>query len=210
MAKNKTNNTYLGWAKKYLLNFDAIMCICIFVIALYFIFTRKRKKLKVDFKNLKLEENSDPFPYYVKKKKKKNKHEEECRRIFQDIFDQRFKSVRPDWLKNPATGKNLELDGFNDSIRTPLGIGLAFEYDGKQHSEYNEYFHKGNIESFKYQIKKDNYKDVKCKEKGVLLVRIPHFVAFLDLRRYITEELRRLRVIIPPPAIYRGLEGFYS
>lgn len=124
------------------------------------------------------------------KTKKYNKHEERCREIFEKIFGAKFKSVRPEWLKNPATGKNLELDGYCPDIVTPLGRGLCYEYDGQQHSMYTPYFHRGGPKEFLYQLKKDNWKDIKCRERGVLLIRIPHFVAYEDLERYIRQQLR--------------------
>lgn len=130
-----------------------------------------------------------------KKKKRVNKHEERCREIFQQIFHERFKSVRPKWLKNPATGKNLELDGFCPHIKTKNGKGLAFEYDGIQHSKYNKHFHGNNPKQFIYQTKKDNWKNLCCKNKGVLLIRIPHFVAYEDLERFIKNKLRNEKLI---------------
>lgn len=126
-----------------------------------------------------------------KKRPKLNKHEERCREIFQDIFRVPFKSCRPDFLKNPVTGRNLELDGYNATIKTKLGKGLAFEYDGQQHHNYNKHFHKSGPDEFSYQVKKDYYKDLKCKEKKILLIRIPHDVSYNDLERYIRSKLRR-------------------
>lgn len=125
----------------------------------------------------------------VSRKRKFNKYEERCRQIFEEIFRKKFKSVRPDWLRNPVTGKNLELDGFCPDIKTHIGKGLAFEYDGEQHSKYKKHFHGGNHDNFVYQVKRDEWKDLKCKEKGVLLIRIPHFVIYQDLDRYISEKL---------------------
>ena len=169
------------------------------------------KEKKYPFRPLTGDEEFDNRVKRASKKKKKrgklNKHEEECRRIFQETFGVKFKSVRPDWLRNPVTGKNLELDGFNEGIKTHLGTGLAFEYDGKQHSEYNSHFHKGGPDEFVYQVKKDNWKDMKCKEKGIILIRIPHFVAFNDLRRYITRECSRLKINIPVGASYGYGDG---
>jgi hypothetical protein len=98
-------------------------------------------------------------------------------------------------LKNPTTGKNLELDGFAPNIRTPMGVGLAFEYDGRQHSEYTPHFHSGGPDEFVYQAKKDFWKDRQAKERGVMLIRIPHEVAFTDLERYIRMKLAKARVI---------------
>jgi hypothetical protein len=121
-------------------------------------------------------------------KKRLNKYEEECRRIFQEIFNSPFPSTRPDWLKNPNTKKNLELDGFNPNVPTSLGRGLAFEYDGKQHSEYTPKFHK-SYEDFHYQQLKDEWKDRKCLERKVLLIRIPCTVKFINLGKFIKEKL---------------------
>ena len=183
-----------NFCKKYLLNIDAIAAIFIAGLVIYFIFTTKRKKYKFNLNAMSsgingTDENEYSIP--IKKKKKKNKHEEECRRIFESIFGVKFKSVRPSWLRNPATGKNLELDGFNAGIRTPKGMGLAFEYDGIQHSELNSHFHKNGVDEFEYQITKDSWKNKKCKDQGVLLIRIPHFVAYHDLDRYIKNILKR-------------------
>lgn len=60
---------------------------------------------------------------------------------------------RPDWLKNPKTGHNLELDRFYPWMK------LAFEYNGRHHSG-------------KYQMYKDEVKAERCKERGIALVII--------------------------------------
>ncbi len=198
-----------SFTKKYILNIDTILVVCIFVVALYFVLTAKKKKYKFSIPTLNgLPDTSKYSPFGKKKKKQKlNKHEEECRRIFQDIFGVRFKSCRPDWLKNPVTKRNLELDGFNENIKTPLGYGLAFEYDGIQHGQFNSHFHK-NTDEFVYQVKKDSWKDLKCKEKNIVLIRVPHYVAFQDLTRYIQQELKRNKIDIPMASgtdyLYRG------
>lgn len=127
------------------------------------------------------------------RKRSGNKSEERCRDIFEEIFRYPFPSVRPSWLKNPATGRNLELDGLCDKIPTPIGYGIAFEYDGVQHAQYG-HFH-ASPSDFIYQTKKDNYKTLRCKEEGILLVRIPHTVAFEDLERYIRWQLEKKKVI---------------
>jgi hypothetical protein len=193
------------WFKYYFLNIDALIAVCIFAAAVYFVITQKRKKCKfmgldgkgLNFKSKKKKGKSMGAAAPKPKKRKLNKHEEECRRIFQELFGTKFKSVRPDWLKNPTTKKNLELDGFCPHIETPKGVGLAFEYDGEQHSKFNSHFHKSGHDEFIYQVKKDTWKDLKCRERGVALVRIPHFVAFTDLRRYIVHELKRQGISIP-------------
>lgn len=182
------------WLYEYFFTFEGLATFVIIIIFIYFVCTTKRKKYNFQI----------PFTYDIekikkskkKKKKKINKHEEECRRIFQKLFSCKFKSIRPDWLKNPATGKNLEIDGYNSRIITPIGKGLGFEYDGIGHSQYTPHFHKNGPDDFEYQVAKDSWKDKLCKERNVLLIRIPHFVHFDDLERYIKMMLSRRNVQI--------------
>jgi len=174
-----------------LLHLETLVILGVIFLIIYFKWFAKIEdidieKLKSDFfghvGNIKVDKKT--------KKPKINKHEERCREIFEEIFDTRFKSVRPEWLKNPVSNMNLELDGFAPEIKTKLGRGLAFEYDGEQHSKYNKHFHRSGPDEFIYQTRKDSWKDLKCKEKGVMLIRIPHFVAFQDLERFIKTKLR--------------------
>lgn len=188
---------------KRLFNFDvlAIIVVIVSIVYVHIKYGIKFKKHKV--KSLlpgDIKKNILKNP----KKKKHNKHEEKCREIFEEIYGYTFKSIRPNWLKNPSTGRNLELDGYCEHIRTPLGKGLAFEYDGRQHSHYTPHFHK-NHNDFIYQTKKDEYKDLKCKEKGVFLVRIPHFVTYDNLKEYIRDKLTRLKLLPRGSNSYHGI-----
>jgi hypothetical protein len=121
-------------------------------------------------------------------KKRVNRHEELCRDIFENIFQKPFPSCRPSWLKNPKTGRNLELDGFNPYIKTHMGKGLAFEYDGVQHTEFTPTFHRSR-EDFNYQKHKDELKNTLCRKKGILLLRIPPTIPKEMMRKYITDLL---------------------
>lgn len=190
------------WWFKNLIHIETLFFIFLTILIIYCLFFVKRKKLKSllplieqtsEGINIIYQDEDTKIPESLIKKKKKKlyKHEEKCRQIFQEIFGVKFKTIRPDWLKNPVTkGKNLELDGFNSTIKTPLGMGLAFEYDGRQHSKYTPHFHKNGPKEFVYQVKKDMWKDMKCREKGILLIRIPHFIDYHDLERYIKQRLR--------------------
>ena len=115
-------------------------------------------------------------------------YEEKCRKIFQELFKKEFKKVRPDWLKNLWTYQNLELDGYNPDIVTPKGKGLAFEYDGVQHSRFTPLFH-SCVGDFEYQVMKDSLKDEMCRDEGVLLIRIPHYVCYWHLKPFIMGKL---------------------
>lgn len=123
-----------------------------------------------------------------KKKKnspKVNKFEERCRSILQSIYGCAFPSCRPDFLKSPVTKKNLEIDCYNSRLK------LGLEYDGVQHAKYTPYFHKDDKWKFIYQVKKDDWKDMKCAEHGITLIRVPHYVPYDKLEQYIRKKLIR-------------------
>lgn len=116
--------------------------------------------------------------------------EKTCREIFQRIFGERFQKVRPTFLKNPKTKRNLELDGFCPSIQTRLGYGLAFEFNGRQHAKFTPYFHSSE-EKFIDQITRDAFKRRKCQQKGILLITVPHWVQVRELEGYIRDRLKQ-------------------
>ena len=84
------------------------------------------------------------------------------REYFQQYFNKEFPNVRPSWLKNPKTNKNLELDGFNEELK------IAFEHQGYQHYQ-NHHTNKKLDE----QIYRDKIKKKICEERGILLFIIP-------------------------------------
>jgi hypothetical protein len=189
----------------WLWNIDTFIFLMIFIAVIWCYVTGKHKKPK---KKMRLDDYSDIFKNKsewklfkkekkreLKKHRKLNKHEEKCREIFQSIFQRPFPSIRPPFLKNPTTGKNLELDGYCPDIETHLGTGIAFEYDGVQHAKNTGMFHKGKYD-FEYQCAKDKWKDKRCEDMGIALVRIPHSIAYEDLEKYIVETLKKRRLYL--------------
>jgi len=89
-----------------------------------------------------------------------------------DVFPGRiFASVRPNWLKNPETGRNLELDCYNESLR------LAVEVHGKQHYEQVDIMHgsgKAGLEAFRKGQQRDSLKRSLCAKRGVRLIEVPY------------------------------------
>ncbi len=114
--------------------------------------------------------------------------EEKCRVVFEKIFNSSFKKCRPDFLKNPCTGRNLELDGFNKSIISPIGRGLAFEFNGSQHYFYQPRYHK-DFNDYEYQLKKDEIKKGLCKKNGIVLITIPWDIKEENLESFIIKKL---------------------
>jgi hypothetical protein len=76
---------------------------------------------------------------------------------------------RPNWLKNPMTGKNLELDIFYPRLN------LAIEYNGFHHK-------------IKAQAKKDSIKHSVCSKRGITLVNIN---AVYKINRYANRLYRK-------------------
>ena len=182
-------NTLLRYRKW--VNYQPLFVAIVIAVAIYYAW--KSPKRKFPFKGISglgvrevLSKTSKP-----KKEKRVNKSEEKCRRIFETIFQKPFPLERPGFLENPVTKKCLELDGFNPDIGTPLGRGLAFEYDGVQHAKYSPYFHRGGPQDFVYQQKRDTWKDLKCREMGIMLIRIPYNLVPENFESYIRQKLRQ-------------------
>lgn len=110
------------------------------------------------------------------------KNERRCRKILEKIFKKEFPTVRPNFLKNPATGRNLEIDCYNHELR------LGLEYDGKQHTEMTK-FH-SNTKELLYQVRKDQFKAKECKKLGITLIKVPYWVVPAQLESYIRNKLK--------------------
>lgn len=107
-----------------------------------------------------------------------SKKEAECRKILENIYHLPFPRVRPDFLKNPETNCNLELDGFNPDLM------IAFEYNGEQHYKYPHPFHT-SYDKFVNQIRRDQYKLNICDLLGIYLITVPYNVPLSRLESYI-------------------------
>jgi hypothetical protein len=108
--------------------------------------------------------------------------EKKCKEALEDIFGLPFYCVRPDFLKNPETGRNLELDMFNAQLN------LACELNGVQHYQFPNSFHKTR-EEFLNQVRRDEFKIKMCDENGIYLITVPYTVKHSDIRAYIEDKL---------------------
>lgn len=108
--------------------------------------------------------------------------EETCRRFLELHFGRRFEKVRPDWLRNPATGRHLELDCYNEELR------LAVEYNGVQHYIFPNRFHLTEAE-FVDQVARDEVKRSLCDQRGVYLIVVPYSVGVSQIPSYIRDRL---------------------
>lgn len=112
--------------------------------------------------------------------KRMSKGEALCKKAIEDIYGKPFYCVRPSFLKNPETGRNLEIDIFN----AELGIGV--EYNGEHHYKFPSAFHK-TYEDFINQVRRDNYKVDACDQNGIYLITVPYNVGldYDKIRAYI-------------------------
>jgi hypothetical protein len=69
------------------------------------------------------------------------------------------------WNKNPRTGRNLELDCWCPEKK------IALEFQGRQHNEFPNRFHKTR-EEFEDSIRRDLIKKDNCRKNGVYLIEV--------------------------------------
>lgn len=121
-----------------------------------------------------------------------------CRELLEYMLQMPLPKVRPPWLVNPTTKRRLELDMYNEENR------IAFEYDGAQHDVFTPHFH-ANEHHFEYRRLLDRLKTELCREKGVLLMRIPWSEVSASDRsltaRYLQRMLAANRLPHRPPSI---------
>ncbi len=113
--------------------------------------------------------------------KHQSKGEAECKRVLEDIyglpFDVQVRNL--DIIKNPKTGRNLELDLYCPSIK------IACEYNGRQHYEVVPRFHKNGQADLDYQQWKDNFKVDMCDAAGIYLITVPYNVPINKINDFI-------------------------
>ena len=119
-----------------------------------------------------------------RKKKKKyraeSRGEDICRRVLETFYGVPFQPARPDFLVNPETMRNLELDMYNPDLK------LALEYNGVQHYKYPNKFHRSR-EEHEAQKKRDRIKAEACEKAGINLIIVPYTVPYTDIPKFLEE-----------------------
>lgn len=162
----------------YLIIFSLIIFICL-IIYNYFFSDNNTNDDGLHFLDFLIKYEKKQLKYNGKKK-----GENMCRKIFEDIFAVPFNSIRPDFLKNPITKRNLELDGYNSTLN------LAFERNGEQHYKYTPMFHRkeGDLQM---QQERDIMKKELCEKNKIILITIPYTIKPKNIKSYILNELRK-------------------
>ena len=115
------------------------------------------------------------------------KAEKKVRDLFEYIFQSKFPTAHPEWLKNPQ-GRKLELDGYNKKLK------IAFEFQGVQHYEYDpDFFHKGGIHEFYRQQENDKFKKKRCQEMDIALICVSYKLDH-DIFEYIISECEKKNI----------------
>jgi hypothetical protein len=98
-----------------------------------------------------------------------NRPELECKRVLEEIFpEHQFDKIRhPDFI-NPATGRALELDLYNEQLR------LAVEYHGPQHYIADHHFNRQARGGFEAQQARDLFKEGYCRLHRITLIEVPN------------------------------------
>jgi hypothetical protein len=117
-------------------------------------------------------------------KSKNSKGEIECKRVMEKIFDLPFIKIRPKWLMNDETGKNLEIDCYNPDLK------IGVEYQGSQHDHFSPYFHK-TYDNFIKQQQRDALKRKKCFSYGITLIEVPYTLEIKDIEKFLVQELKK-------------------
>jgi len=105
-----------------------------------------------------------------------------------------FVKVRPPFLTY-TKGAALELDMYDETRR------LAVEYDGPQHYEFPNTYHRTRAE-FEQQKARDAFKSAACEKNGVRLVRIRASTLPDELQQFpasLAAHIVALRPLVTPP-----------
>ena len=94
-----------------------------------------------------------------------------------------FTKTRPDFLRNPVTGENLEIDVYNDDLR------IGVEFNGKQHYQFSSHFHRQSNDRFQNQQYRDLIKQQLCDKEGIRLIIVPYWVPEADIPSFIDDQL---------------------
>ena len=120
----------------------------------------------------------DPFVAPAKRTKKCSKGEQKCRDVIENIYQKEFPCVRPNFLKNPETKRNLELDCYNEELK------IAVEYNGIQHYKWPNFTNQSK-EDFIKQVRRDKFKVDTCDQNGVYLITVPYNIPHHKIEKYI-------------------------
>jgi len=105
-----------------------------------------------------------------------------CKVALENGLGRSFPKARPEWLVNER-GNLMELDGYCEQL------GIAFEYNGRQHYKNNKFFHRDDA-SLDQRMRDDEVKSQLCRNHDVRLITVPFTVGIDDISNFFYEELK--------------------
>ena len=106
------------------------------------------------------------------------------RHTLENLFGVTFKKSRPRWLRNPRTGRLMELDGLNTELN------LAFEYQGPQHYKVVKPF-KMKQEHLDRGQYRDEAKKELCRKHGIALLEVPYTIEPHEFPKWIYTTIEK-------------------
>ena len=157
--------------------FGGILCLLIYIVIKEN--STEMYNVRIPEKRQKFEVSQPAFTVYPRE----SKLERATRHVLEKIFNRPFPKVRPDFLKNPVTNRNLELDCYNEDLK------IAVEVQGRQHYDYSFGMHT-NKQDYNSQQYRDHIKRELCAKNGIKLIEVPYTVSQLELEGYILKQLQ--------------------
>jgi len=130
----------------------------------------------------------DPYFNYRQHTVRDSKLELLVKYHLEDIYQQPFWKVRPNFLKNPLTGHNLEIDLFNKNL------GFGVEVQGIQHYKFTPKYHLTE-KHFTDQKQRDRMKAHKCQQIGIKIIEVPYHIKERDVKNFLMKRLREERLL---------------
>lgn len=162
-----------------------ILLVILFILILIFAKRGNYEMMPVSDDDIKYLFNSeDNIEYDIEEndETQRTKGEKITCDIMKELFGVPFPRKRPNFLKNPNTGRNLELDCYNEDLK------LAVEYNGPTHYKYPN-FTGQTKEQFLSQLQRDKFKIKRCEEMGIYLIIVPYTVPHNKIKEYIIKKL---------------------
>lgn len=123
------------------------------------------------------------FEHVFSKNRSQFKSESEmiCCEVFEEIVKDNVQvNIRPKFLKNPKTKRNLELDCYYEKKIGDKLVRIGLDYQGSYHYIFVNKFHKNGLESLKEVKERDKLKKELCAKEGVILIIVPYIVDCAD------------------------------
>jgi hypothetical protein len=182
-SKPRKRRSLEEWFRDDVWYLHAMIAACFGLLVLVLVHRKMSRQKGKWGRNLSLKNVYMYSPTEKSPSSSESKGEVECRKFLETVFQAPFPKARPDFLKNPVTGNNLEIDCFNPTLR------LGVEYNGQQHYSYNSFFHR-NIDASTNQKYRDEIKRRLCQENDVHLVEVPFTIKLHDIGSFLYNKLK--------------------